>query len=277
MTPSVHLHAGAAFARGLEVARIEFYGNGKSAQEAVGLGAIALTRSYGEFSPTNPYSGKTWDGMLGAYAAYFLKWPLDSDPLIPLRKIDGTPYVEFSFAVPVPGTRHPDTGDPILYTGRADMIGEVQGLKFIVDEKTTSLLGASWSRQWDLRGQFIGYVWAAQQSGIDVCGSRIRGISILKSGYGTADAVMYAQQWKIDSWLRSLRYDVDRMVRLWVGSESRNSAASHAWPQAYDHACTAYGGCPFVELCSVEHPEEWAETNFREEVWNPLTKETGND
>ena len=50
-------------------------------------------------------------------------------------------------------------------------------------------LGDSWARQWELRGQFTGYCWAAREAGIDVNGVLVRGVSILKTKYGSAQAI----------------------------------------------------------------------------------------
>lgn len=268
LEPSVHLHAGGAFAYGMEVARREFYGNGRSEQEAIGLGAIALTKRYGDFTPSSPYVGKTWDGMLGAFDAYFHAFPLSSDPIRPVMKTNGEPCVEFSFAIPIPGTRHPDNGDPVLYMGRFDMLGQMDKAVYVVDEKTTSQLGASWSKQWDLRGQLTGYAWAAREFGYDCKGAIIRGVSILKTGYGTAQAITYRPQWKIDDWLASLRSDVERMIRI----HASGTVHKH-WPQALDSACASYGGCPFIPLCDSPDPTSWLSSYYETRVWSPLRME----
>jgi len=155
-TPSIHLHAGASFARGLEVARHTFYGEGKDVQTSVGRGAKALILEYGNFDAGGHV--KNADNLLGAFGYYFNAFPLDSDPLKPWSLSNGTPAVEFSFALPVAsGLLHPQTHDPLLYTGRFDMLASLDGIPFVVDDKTTSQLGFSWSKQWDLRGQLTGY------------------------------------------------------------------------------------------------------------------------
>jgi len=269
INPSVHLHAGGAFAKGLEVARIGYYFGGLSAKEAVGRGAVALTLAYGDFVPTDPYSGKTWDGMLGAYDAYFNQFPLETDPLRPVNTGANTGAVEFSFAIPIPGTKHPQTGDPILYTGRFDMLGEMDKQIFVVDEKTTSRLGASWAKQWDLRAQFTGYIWACHEYGYAAKGALIRGVSILKTGYGTAQAITYRPEWKIHAWMYSLRQDIDRMIRIWEETDATYSW----WPQSLDSACTSYGECAYTTLCNSPTPDEWVPVHYREHVWSPVQLE----
>ena len=46
---SIHLHAGGAYAHGLEVARRAFYAEGRPEKEAIGLGLVALMEKYGDF------------------------------------------------------------------------------------------------------------------------------------------------------------------------------------------------------------------------------------
>jgi len=257
---SVHLHAGAAYAKGLEVARKAYYGDGVSAQTAKGLGGKALIEEYGEYEPPSN-SPKTLEGMLGAYSFYLEQFPFETDTLTPFRGSDG---VEFSFALPIPGTAHPATGEPILYMGRFDMLGQIGGDLWVVDDKTTQALGPSWSKQWDLRGQFTGYCWAAREYGYDVKGALIRGVSILKTKFGHAQALTYRPQWLIDSWLEQLARDVNRMIALWEEGH---------WDRNYDGACVSYGTCQFHTLCSVPEPERWVKADFVERQWNPLVGE----
>jgi hypothetical protein len=35
-------------------------------------------------------------------------------------------------------------------------------------------------------------------------------------------------------------------------------------------ACAAFGGCPYVPLCSSEHPEKWVALNYIERKWDPM-------
>lgn len=263
ISPSVHLLAGGAFAKGLEVARQEYYGNGNNSDNSIGRGALALIREYGDYEP-DARSPKTAEGMLGAYDYYFSQWPLESDTLRPYDK-GARLGVEFSFAIPIPQTKHPQTGDPILYVGRFDMLGELpDGTLWVVDEKTTQSLGASWSKQWDLRGQFTGYCWAAREYGFPVKGAIIRGISILKRSYGHAQAITYRSDWLIDSWLNQLQRDVHRLVRCWDDGE---------WDRNYDGSCTSYGNCAYTTLCESHDPQRWIAGNYAKRVWNPLTHE----
>jgi hypothetical protein len=261
MTPSVHLHAGGAFAHGLDVTRKAYYGPEKAdAKIAIGKGMKALIEFYGEYE-CPPDSQKSCESLLQAFDYYFVNWGLETDVLKPYMNGD-QPAVEFSFAVPIPECKHPVTGEDILYTGRFDMLGELNsGGVFVVDEKTTKALGPTWSQQWDLRAQFTGYCWAAQEYGYDVQGAIIRGISILKRSNGHAQAITYRPQWKIDLWRQQLIKDVQGMIDMWETGE---------WESNLDASCSLYGGCTYKPLCEVPNPERWIEGNFERRVWNPL-------
>lgn len=258
---SVHLVAGGAFAKGIEVARKAFYDDGRDRESSEALGIEALLKAYGDFE-CPPDSAKSLERTAGALEFYFTNYPLGNDGLDPVRLASGQRAIEFSFAEPL-GVNHPVTGDPILYTGRSDCIGEFAGSIYAVDEKTTSSLGASWSRQWEMRGQFTGYVWAARRTGLDVTGAMVRGVSILKTKYDTQQVVTYRSPHEIELWLNQTERDIRRMIECW---------SEGYWDYAIDHACQEYGGCSMVQVCKSSNPESWLPMSFEKRVWDPLAR-----
>jgi len=260
LTPSIHLHAGGAFAKGMEVARAHFYAKNNSAQVSIGEGMRAIILFYGDYMCPED-SAKSCENILQAFDYYFVQWGMETDTLKPYMN-KGIPAVEFSFALPLPECNHPVSGDPILYTGRFDMLGQLSGGGiYVVDEKTTKSLGSTWPQQWDLRAQFTGYCWAAKEYGFEVEGAIIRGISILKRSNGHAQAITYRPQWKIDLWLEQLIRDVKSMIRMWEEGH---------WEQNFDAACSLYGGCSYKPLCETHNPEQWIVGNYAKRVWDPL-------
>lgn len=263
--PSIHLHAGATFAKGLETFRRFFYLHKQPLDYCVEQARIQMLIEWGDFEPMFSWSDgagpKSLDSLFDALDYYLMTWPPGEDPVTPWIH-DGQIAVEFSFALPIPGTRHPETGDPVLYAGRFDQLCVYNDTMFVEDDKTASQLGASWMNQWALRGQLIGYNWAAREYDYPVAGSIVRGISFLKTGFGSAQAIELCEQWKIDRWLVQLQRDVQRMIKLY---ESRQPN------MAFADACTSYGGCPFVKLCNSVDPNTWKSEYGRRE-WNPLAK-----
>jgi hypothetical protein len=259
---SVHLVAGAAFATGLEVMRESFYVKGMSAEDSLAHGIKALLESYGDFECPED-SAKSATRMAGALEFYAQAYPLETDEAKPHKVSDEKSGIEFSFAEPIDAT-HPETGNPLLYVGRMDMIVEYAGGIFGEDDKTTSSLGASWSKQWDLRSQFTGYTWGCKQAGIPLQGFLVRGVSILKTKYDTQQALTYRHGWMIDRWYEQLLRDVERMKQMWE---------SGYWDYSLDHACTEYSGCIFRQVCLSRDPQPWLETGFERRRWDPVKRE----
>lgn len=259
--PSVHLVAGAAFARGLEVAREAFYVRGLPPDAALALGLGALVEHYGDFEcPAD--SAKSLERMCGALEFYFDRYPLGHDRAVPMSLPGGKRGIEFSFLEPLDAT-HPETGEPLLYSGRFDMLVDYDNMHLGEDDKTTSQLGASWPRQWDLRSQFTAYVWGAQRAGIKLDGFLVRGVSILKTKYDTLEAITYRPQWMVGRWYEQVHKDIARMKQMWE---------SGAWDFNLDHACAEYGGCPFRGVCQMQRPEILLQQQFERRRWDPVTR-----
>jgi hypothetical protein len=259
---SVHLVAGGAFASAIEAAREAYYVNGKSDSDAEAIGMSALIKSYGDFE-CPPDSAKSLERMLGAFEFYLFNYPLGGDGAEPITLPSGRKGIEFSFAEPL-SIAHPVTGNPILYTGRSDMVANRHGTGiWNYDEKTTSALGATWSRQWEMRSQFTGYNWALLQQGIKPQGTIVRGVSILKTKYDTLEVPTYRSQHEIDLWEKQTLRDIRRMIQCW---------REGYWDYDLDGACTEYGGCGFQRICKSSNPEEWLPAHFIKRTWDPLER-----
>lgn len=290
---SVHLVAGGAFAKGIEVARKAYFEGmhqfatteqklvldgdnshyerevtwhikdcptGDSAL-AMQAGLAACMVAYGDFE-CPPDSAKSLERTAGALEFYFAHYPFGMDGTNPVTLPGGRRGIEFSFAEPL-DYRHPVTGAPILYTGRADMVAEFAGGTYVFDEKTTSQLGASWPRQWELRSQFTGYIWAAQRQGLSVQGAVVRGVSILKTKYDTAQALTYRSPYEVERWEKQVARDLKRMQQCWEDDW---------WDYDLDHACSEYGGCTFQRVCKSNDPQTWLPMYFEPKVWDPLAR-----
>jgi hypothetical protein len=273
---SPDLHAGAAYAKGLEEYRLAVYRDGASHESALLTGVEALMQEWGNYEPPEGHP-KTLPHMIGALIYHTEEaWPVSLDTLKPWRHSNGEPAVEFSFALPIPNTSHPQTGDPILYAGRFDMLGELpDGTIVGLDDKTTKRLGGYWNQQWDLKSQFTGYTWAARESGIPLAQFYVRGISILTGHtcpnssrprkdlpYDHAQAIIYRSPWFIDRWLAQLQRDVARMINAW---EERY------FDYNLDDACSSYGGCQYKPLCSALDPTPWL-ADYVHRIWDPTAK-----
>lgn len=259
--PNVDLHFGACFAKGLEEARKYFWVTfpGCDTVDAIQAGINEAVIAWGTFqSPM--LSNKTKDRLIRAILYYFDQWMLGEDGLTPVK--DG---IESSFEIELP-IMHPETGFPLLYVGKRDMLAtDVNGRYYVVDEKTTSKLGEAWYSKWDLDAQTTGYIWSVKQEKSDVeVMAQIRGISILRNDYGHAEVPIVKSNWQLEQWHEQLLHDVERMIRCWK---------AQWFDQALNDQCTAYGrACDYKKLCMSMQPDKRIEGNYKVEVWNPIER-----
>jgi hypothetical protein len=257
---SVHLVAGGAFAAGLETARRAFYVDRLPPDDAVALGLSALWRHYGNFtepedSPKGPIR------MAGALEFYFSHYPLGADGATP-HFFGDRHGIEFSFAEPLP-VLHPETGDPLIFAGRADMVADAFGGLFLYDEKTTGQLGPTWAKKWDHRSQFTAYCWGLRGHGYRPTGVIVRGVAIYKTGYEMAEVPTYRSEWEVQRWLEET-CELLEQAKVWW--------ARDRFPHNLDESCNAFGGCSLSRICKSPEPEKWLPLYFHKRRWDPLAR-----
>lgn len=268
---SIHLIAGGAFAAGLEAARRfcftprELLSPELQALPPYEHGGMMLAafsafrREWGNFDLAFD-AGKSFINTWYALETYLTDYHPMTDFIQPIIGPDKKPQVEFSFAIPLP-INHPVSGSPLLYVGRFDMLGKWEDATCIVDEKTTTALGDQWRRQWNMRGQFLGYCWACQQLGIPVTMAVARGTAILKTKVNFMTVPVIYPQYLIDRWYENTLRTIQELVARWT---------VYDFPLVFADGCTAYGGCTYELLCSASDPEAWT-NNFVVREWNPVS------
>lgn len=257
---NVHLKFGGALAHGLERARKAYYLEGTPAREAENMALNAASDFWGDF-PAPTEGAKNWGTLLLAIDGYFKQWPLDTDPIKPLGGKSG---IEFSFSIAIPEVRRPDNGEPVCYGGRFDLLGEWDGMLCLLDEKTTGKgFGGTWSQGWTLRNQFMMYVWACQQYGYRIDKVFIRGISVQKTKIDFAPAIATFGPHLIERAYKQVVIDLQTMVNQWK---------ANYFSYNFGDTCTAFGGCPYYDVCAAQFPEEWY-SMFGRRTWSPLKQD----
>jgi hypothetical protein len=258
---SIHLAAGGAFAAGCEAARIAQFRDSPDRQLSIDelmLAAMpAFSKAWGDF-PESGEEAKNFHNTFHALERYFQEYPPLADIVQPVIKPDGSPATEFSFAIPLPVKN--SIGEPYIYAGRFDLLGRFGDLMVVQDEKTTSALGPYWLRQWDLRGQFLGYTWACRQLGYPVDHCVIRGIAIQKTQHQFATVPVQYPQHLIDRWYEELLRSCHQINSLYE---------ANVWPYNFAEACGSYGGCSFHDLCIAREPDNWL-SNYETNTWSPV-------
>lgn len=272
---SIDLHAGACFASALEEVRKQIWLYKKTLGDALLIAQARFFQEWGDVeAPEWKRTAKTKDRVWDAVESYFAQYSPLTDHVRPYIGSDGEPTLEYTFAIPLEpagrindGTLFPlhPSGDPFLYCGRFDMVGEYNSLPCVCDEKTTgSSIGKNWAYQWDLRSQFIGYVWACQQDGnfTDLDTVVVRGIAIQATQIVHAEAIKPYAAHLIAKWHDQLRRDMWRLVRCYEGGHFDFNLGD---------ACTSYGQCVFMAACASASPDTWIQ-DFEVRHWNPLVK-----
>lgn len=273
---SIHLHAGGCFASAMESIRVSHYKDKLGLEECLLKAWPEYVRQWGDFEgPEKEY--KDFVNMWAAIEAYFQEYPLETDNFQPYMKADGSPAVEFKFAIPM-NILHPISGDPIMFCGRADQLSVLLGgdsdAVYVTDEKTTKALGSSWQYQWDMRGQFYGYTYAARQMGYNCAGALVRGIAIQQTQFGFQEKVLFYTEHQLNRWWYEAHVKVRRMIDMYVQAihGMQPSDIHYAFDMSFGEACNSYGGCQFVDLCRSERPWDIYK-HYEERVWNPLAND----
>lgn len=258
---NIHLTAGGALAAGTEAARRAQFGRSDPlAVDDLMHAAIGPFLREWKDCPSDPEHPKNIHNTLHALERYFTNYHPLYDPAQPLRRADGTPTTEFTFSIPLE-IDHP-SGVPFIYCGRFDLLGRYtdNGRLVILDEKTTGSLGAYWARQWDMRGQFIGYIWACRKLGYEIEDVLVRGIGIMKTDIVFMSVPLRYSESQLLRWERDLYAELDML---------KHFHKENYYPQNWADACSSYGGCPFTDLCKHNDPEQWT-SNYETHIWSPL-------
>jgi len=275
-----HLHFGGCYAAGVETARRAFYSEGKSLDASIVAGSQRILAEWGDYTPPDN-TVKTRANCIDAFDRYAKEvYPFGIDDLIPYRVApDAPPMIEFSFALELP-FHHPDTGEPLHYAGRADMVGTYRSqcdnrpwegkTLWAVDEKSTKDMGPLWANQWRLSGQFIGYVKALRElENITVEGVCVRGVCLYKTQAPKfQESFVPIPEWRVNDWWNNLLGTVEEMIMFYRYCTGQDVLPGRDW----GHACSSYGGCSFLDVCEIEHPIPFLETEYFERRWNPLTR-----
>lgn len=281
---SGHLIAGGACASAFQAIRHAYFFQEADEETALGEGWRAFQLAWGDYDMEG-VGAKSFINTWAAVESYFDEYPLAKDYLRPVRKPDGTPAIEYTFAIPTE-IKSPTTGDPILYGGRFDMLAQRDNSHVVVDEKTTSSIMGNWAKQWQMRGQFLGYVFAAQMNGFQCNEAVVRGIAIQKTQIKHAEVPILYSNHQLEHWWTNLFHTLREMTNRYEAMQTIIDSALHqqhdpeatlarvhqCWSYDFGEICGSYGGCHFIPLCSRKEPWEWY-TDYAHRIWNPLERD----
>lgn len=207
-----------------------------------------------------------------------------------LRLADGTPLIEFPFALPlgeidieaellvrdtktgITAPRHVKT-IKLVWMGRIDMAYRSQNGRgaYGMDHKTTSIMGPSFAEQFTLSHQQYGYAWALEQ----LIGEPVHGVVI--NGLGVRKPTKTGKAFEFQRPLISIRpalmsewkTDTIHIIADFIEMARRGYMPKHTvW-------CTGkFGTCSFHKVCTLDSAEQrqvmLESGEFQQNTWSPL-------
>jgi hypothetical protein len=153
--------------------------------------------------------------------------------------------------------------EPIEYGGIYDMLVEFGGSVFVVDHKSTSVMGSGYFNQFKPNNQMTGYIWGGSlMSGKRVSGAIINAIGVYKTGATKFDREITSRSpAAIEEWLRN----------LWHECVNIKQAERTGFFPLRTGACTQYGLCEYHSVHSLDNEKERQrrlETDYVREQWD---------
>lgn len=159
----------------------------------------------------------------------------------------------------------------VYWTGRLDMLAQQNERTWIVDHKTSSIMGSAFWNNFKISSQMRGYKWAADQIWPDheiegVCVNVIVGRRPTRTG--TSDEhqrrFFHYPEWSIEEWKR----ETQTVVSDFIGCLLRGK-----FPQSTAWCVGKYGTCEYFDVCTVAPALRHLALNtgeFQDNVWSPL-------
>ncbi len=220
----------------------------------------------------------------------------DIEPFQLMVGPDGQPLVELSFALPLftHYIYHPEGADlcdpiavPVIYTGRIDLPVLWDSQLFIIDHKTTSMIGQQFFDKMKMSAQQKGYCWAFEQlTGKKVHGYCINAIRVkeppLSLGKEGGRTKQTEATWWNDSFQRERYFLQPGEMEEWKTNcialieemfyhyQKGLLPMKTAW-------CSQFGRCQYYDVCSLPASDRnlMLESGmFTENLWNPLKTPT---
>jgi hypothetical protein len=257
----------------------------------LGQALLAIAGGWNEDVPVDDW--RTKEKCITTMIEYSKMYPAESFQVVGL--VDGNPMIEVPFTIEMDGLRvpfcgrwvdvfgeeHPGCGymvrdftatvcpqcgaplEPIEYGGIFDGLIEFSGQVYILEHKSTSVLGSTYFNQFKPNNQVCGYIWAAGKlSGKKVVGALVNAIGVYK-----ASATKFERE--ITSRSETALLEWKKNVQS-TCAEIRFHEHHEFWPMR-TMACTLYGRCEFLDVHVLEHQaerEKRLENDFIRETWD---------
>jgi len=240
------LRFGSAVHAGLEALH-----RGYTLEESIDIAnAVALKEKLHEVADERRNQANL-EPLLRGYVADYALRPNKFNPV----EVNGEPLVETSFSFPL-GTVDvlDDYGQArkitVRWDGKIDMVAFYKEEVWVVDHKTTSVMGERFADDKFRSSQMLGYIWAVRnltrQLGHKVRGVVINAIAMRKNGFDYQTFDLPFPEWKVKEWEIEVLHSIENMLNRFFAS-----LRSGVSTPTREHCVTKYGKCPFFEGCEL--------------------------
>jgi hypothetical protein len=166
---------------------------------------------------------------------------------------------------------------PIMWTGLIDMVVKWRNAYWLLDHKTTSMMGPTYYEQFKLASQFNGYAYALQRAlNLTVDGVIVNVLAIRKPTVkGTGKGTTFEKQGlpirrdQIDEW---------QVNTLGLLGQFLTTLATGREPLMHNQACRTkwQRNCDYLGVCSMEKEsrQTYLDTgDYRPVTWSPLNRD----
>lgn len=266
------LNFGGAIHTALEV-RYRLAGN-EPVDDAVELAQMAALELHFQERPIdNNY--RTLDLATQIITTYNRRYLSEAFDIL-ANEADGKPLVELSFAHKLGDFAYRGGVVPVYYMGRIDLlVWWPKGHLFVIDHKTTSIMGQGFFEEQRMSAQQHGYLWAAQKS----TGLRAEGFAI--NAIRTRPPAKTRSAVEMDDFQREKFFITQEAIAEWE-TNTKVLIEEVLWhhergyfPMKTKWCVGKYGRCPYFEVCSLPPESRGVMINsnmFQTDTWSPLQK-----
>lgn len=208
--------------------------------------------------------------------------------------------VELSFALPL-YTHTPQRGEgslmsamgytheiPVFYTGRIDLPILLDNRIWVMDFKTTSMLGEIFWNRMKMSSQQRGYCWSFKQlTGKDVAGYIVRAIRtkepplyVTNRELSRKGKAQSPEQWWEESLQENKEYVTNAQLEEWKFNtieliEKMFWQYSRGYFPMSTESCTKWNRCQYFDVCSTVKNERGVVLSsglYKQNEWSPLKK-----
>ncbi len=180
-----------------------------------------------------PDNARTMGTLIRSIIWYSEQYP--DDTLKTVATPDGDPTLEIRFEVPLIGTKY-------RLSGRIDRLAELEGVQYLVDNKTTGLaLDKRYFDNFAVDNQILAYNWAVrEQLKMPIGGFIVDAAQTLVGGTRFKREIFSVTPEQTEEW---------HAMAIYYVNEVEKYIEEGAWPQNLS-SCGLYGGCQFRRLCA---------------------------